>query len=144
VTIQIREVAFGSGAYRQACELRDLVLRRPLGLALSAEDVEGEAQQLHLVAFDEAGLVGCLLLVPAENGEIKMRQVAVAERAQRRGVGGALVARAEVLARERGFRTMTLHARRGAVPFYERAGYSVEGAEFVEVTMPHSKMTKRL
>jgi GNAT superfamily N-acetyltransferase len=144
VTIELREVAFGSDAYREACELRDLVLRRPLGLSLSAEDVAGEAEQFHLVAFDEAGLAGCLVLVPGENAEIKMRQVAVAERAQRRGVGRALVARAEVLGRERGFRLMTLHARRGAVPFYERAGYVVTGPEFVEVTIPHFKMTKAL
>jgi GNAT superfamily N-acetyltransferase len=144
MTLEIREVPFGSVEYRSACELRDAVLRRPLGLKLSAEDVAGEAEQVHLLAFDETGVIGCLLLVPGEDGSIKMRQVAVAERAQRRGVGSALMARAEALARERGFRVMTLHARRGAVPFYERAGYRVEGPEFVEVTIPHSKMVKVL
>ncbi len=144
MTIEIREVSFGSDAYREACELRDLVLRRPLGLSLSPEDVAGEDRQYHHLAHDASGVVGCLLLAPGEDGELKMRQVAIAERAQRRGIGGALVARAEALGRERGFRLMTLHARRGAVPFYERAGYAVEGPEFIEVTIPHSKMTKRL
>jgi ribosomal protein S18 acetylase RimI-like enzyme len=144
MTIEIREVAFGSDEYRLACALRDVVLRRPLGLELSAEDVAGEARQLHLLAFDEVGLVGCLLLVPGESSEIKMRQVAIAVRAQRRGVGSALVARAEAVGRERGFGVMVLHARRAAVPFYERLGYRVEGPEFVEVTIPHSKMKKWL
>lgn len=144
MTLEIREVAFGSDDYYLACELRDLVLRRPLGLELSAEDVAGEARQYHLLAFDESGLAGCLLLVPGDDGVIKMRQVAIAERAQRRGVGSALVARAEALGRERGFRAMVLHARRAAVSFYERAGYVVEGPEFVEVTIPHSKMRKAL
>jgi GNAT superfamily N-acetyltransferase len=142
--LEIREVSFGSDEYRLACELRDAVLRRPLGLELSAADVAGEERQYHLLAFDELGLAGCLLLVPGENGEIKMRQVAIAERAQRRGVGSGLVARAEALGRERGFRVMVLHARRAAVPFYERAGYCVEGTEFVEVTIPHSRMRKAL
>lgn len=142
--IEIAEVAFDSEEYRRTLELRDRILRRPLGLVLSASDVKGEERQFHLVAFDDDTIVGCLVLVPGEAGRMRMRQVAVAETAQRRGVGTALVRRAEGLARELGFREMVLHARRVAVPFYERLGYRAEGPEFVEVTSPHFLMRKAL
>lgn len=144
MTFEIREVAFGSGEYRAACVLRDEILRRPLGLALGPEDVQGEDAQWHLLAFVETSVAGCLLLVPASEGLVKMRQVAIASHFQRTGIGTALVRRAEGLSRERGFSRMVLHARVTAVPFYERLGYEVEGEGFIEVTVPHRRMIKSL
>jgi predicted GNAT family N-acyltransferase len=140
----VRVVPFGSSEYEATLALRDEVLRRPLGLTLTAEDRAGEEQQWHLVALSEAELLGCLVLVPSSAAEVKMRQVAVALNHRREGVGKALVKFAEQLAQERGFIRMVLHARLEAVLFYERLGYSLEGAEFVEVTIPHRRMTKTL
>ena len=39
---------------------------------------------------------------------------------------------------------MVLNARTSAVPFYERLGYETRGEPFVEVTVPHLAMAKRL
>ncbi len=141
---EIREVAFGSPAYDEACSLRDELLRRPLGLTLTAEDREGEERQWHLVAEAGGKVVACLVLQPLSGGELKMRQVAVAAAFQKRGLGRALVERAEALGRERGSVTMVLHARLPVVPFYEMLGYRALGEPFVEVTIPHRRMHKAL
>jgi predicted GNAT family N-acyltransferase len=37
-----------------------------------------------------------------------------------------------------------MHARKTAVPFYERIGYQVAGEEFLEVGIPHYEMRKLL
>jgi predicted N-acetyltransferase YhbS len=73
-----------------------------------------------------------------------MRQVAVLPSAQGHGIGTALVKKAEKVARQRGFKTMVLNARLTAVPFYLRLDYKKEGQEFIEVSLPHYKMSKEL
>jgi hypothetical protein len=37
-----------------------------------------------------------------------------------------------------------MHARDGAIGFYERNGYLRDGELFMEVTMPHYKLVKKI
>jgi ribosomal protein S18 acetylase RimI-like enzyme len=70
--------------------------------------------------------------------------MAVSPDRQRRGLGRRLLEDLENDLRARGFRTLVLNARTSAVGFYERLGYSVLGEEFVDVTVPHVRMSKRV
>ena len=138
------EVEHQSAGYRECVALRLAVLRTPLGLSFTDDELAGEVSSIHLACQEEGRLVGCLVLVPLADGLIKMRQVAVSPQAQGLGVGRSLVESSEELARSRGFTLMTLHARTTAVPFYERLGYHKRGEEFEEVTVPHWEMEKSL
>lgn len=146
LAIEVKTVPHGSDEYTQTTRLRDDVLRRPLGLALTPEELAKETGEYHVAAFDsESGeLVGCLVLVPVSSEVLKMRQVAVAPGWQGQGIGHRLVAFSERLARKWGFGQMTLHARTTAVPFYLQQGYAVVGDEFEEVTIPHVTMIKMM
>ena len=133
--------------YREAIRLRDRILRAPLGLSFSDEELEAEAADFHLGAFEatDRRLIGCLVLSPlTDEGTLKMRQVAVTESYRGQGIGKALVRYAESFAREEGFTVMVLHAREPVVPFYEALGYQVEGSPFLEVTIPHRRLAKAL
>ena len=141
---EFSETRYGSPAYEASVVLRDAVLRWPLGLGFSRDELGREGTDHHLACHVEGELIGCLILVPKADGEVKMRQVAVAPHARGRGFGRALVRFAEGFARERGFTVMTLHARESAVPFYERLGYEREGERFEEVSVPHWRMWKAL
>ena len=143
-TLLLRLVLHGSPEYEETVALRDEILRRPLGLRFTPEVLGAESGDMHLACYENGALVGCLILSPGDAGTIKMRQVAVAEQLQGRGVGRALVERSEEIAREHGFREMVLHARDTAVPFYERLGYERVGEQFQEVNLPHWKMRKSL
>ncbi|HVL39966.1 MAG TPA: GNAT family N-acetyltransferase [Fimbriimonadaceae bacterium] len=140
--VTIRTVPHGSGEYWETVVLRDRILRQPLGLALSRDELLAEHGDLHLAAFEGERLVGCLVLTPLPDGRIKMRQVAVDPASQRSGVGTELVRESERLALAKGYRVMVLHARVEAVPFYLRLGYETVGEEFEEVTLPHFEMRK--
>ncbi|HWD41070.1 MAG TPA: GNAT family N-acetyltransferase [Fimbriimonas sp.] len=139
----VRLADHGTADYLQTVKLRLSVLREPLGLSFSEEELAAEEGDFHVAAFEEDWLVGCLVLVPGE-GRIKMRQVAVIEAKQGRGIGTAMVQWSESLARDHGFSTMYLHARDTAVAFYLRLGYQLVGEPFVEVGIPHRKMEKAL
>lgn len=140
----LRELAFGTPEYETSVGLRYAVLRAPLGLKLGPDERREEAGLIHLGAFEGERLVGCLMLQDNADGSVRMRQVAVAFDRQRAGIGQRLVAFSEARAKELGFRTMLLHARDVAEPFYLKLGYETFGEPFVEVTIPHRMMRKPL
>jgi predicted GNAT family N-acyltransferase len=140
----IREVEHRSPEYWATVALRDAVLRKPLGLVFSPDELEAEKDSHHLAYFQHGSLAGCLVLRPVGSGDVQMRQVAVVPGLRGGGVGTALVNRSEELALALGYRRMILHARETAVRFYEKLGYRKIGDRFEEVTIPHWEMEKLL
>jgi predicted GNAT family N-acyltransferase len=139
------EIEFATPEYDDAVRLRYEVLRKPLGLEYTPEQLAAEYDNHHLAAYANKGqLLGYLNLTPSDDGVVKMRQVAVAPQAQGKGVGKKLVEASEVLARRLGYRTMVLHARETAVAFYQKLDYKTVGERFEEVTIPHFRMEKVL
>lgn len=141
--ITVRPIQFGSDAHALEVELRTKVLRTPLGLTFSEEELARESSDFHFGAFCPE-LIGCLILTPKTRSILKMRQVAVDFASQGLGAGKLLVAFSEVFARGEGFTEMELSARMNAVPFYLGLGYVASGEDFMEVGIPHRKLTKRI
>ena len=143
--MSIHPISFATPEYDESVALRYDVLRKPLGLEFTPEQLSPEWSDLHLAAFDVSGkMVAILILTPINKEVVKMRQVAVAAGQQGRGVGTALVEQSEQLARDLDFQEISLHARELAVPFYLRLGYEKVGEMFEEVGIPHYKMKKGL
>lgn len=140
----IQTTSVGSTEYQQELELRRRILREPLGLTFTPEDLAKEESDYHIVALQEDRVVGCLLLKPLSSKIVKIRQVAVDTSLQKSGIGRSLVAFCETFAFERGYSRVELSARSNAVPFYEKLGYLSFGEPFIEVTIPHQKMFKPL
>ena len=142
--LTIRQIQHGTAEYEETVALRDDILRLPLGLTFTPEALAGEANEIHIAGYSNSQLVGCLILVPLANGELKMRQVAVAGLVQGKGIGKAMVEFSEDFARNNGFSNITMHARETAIPFYLKLGYEVVGERFEEVSIPHFKMVKKM
>ncbi|CEK20076.1 acetyltransferase [Chthonomonas calidirosea] len=142
--LQIKHVPYNSPDYWQMVALRRAILRAPLGLDFTPEQLAIEGEDYHIGAWVGEDLIGCLVLEPLANDILKMRQVAVRPEWQGQGVGTALVRYAETFALQLGYRKLVLHARETAVSFYLRLGYTVEGEPFEEVTIPHRLMYKWL
>ena len=123
-------------------ELRERVLRRPLGLTYSEEDLAAEQGDRHLVAFDGDFLIGGLIVREKgqDPGVWKIRQVAVDPSWQEKGIGRALMIAAEAAARETGITQLVLNSRETVGEFYKRLGYIAEGDRFYEVGIPHRRM----
>lgn len=128
--------------------MRDAILRRPLGLHFTEAYLSQEVDDLLIGCYDGAQpgdpMVGCCILSPVDDELIQLRQMAVREELQRSGIGRELMGFAEDTAREKGFKTLMMHAREVAVAFYERLGYRVVGEQFLEVGIPHREMNKAL
>lgn len=140
----VKEIFFGTSEYNKSVELRDEILRKPLGLVFSSEFLLQDKDQFHIAAFDEGKLVGVLILKPLDRDIIKMRQVAVNKKLQGNGIGRKMVEFSEKFAIEKGFSSIELNARKDAIPFYEKLSYLTVGDEFFEVGISHKKMVKKL
>ncbi|MGH8045821.1 MAG: GNAT family N-acetyltransferase [Chthoniobacterales bacterium] len=140
-----REIVFDSDEYARECALRDEVLRVPLGMALEREDLETEKAELHFGLFRHDGvLLACAVASPTSPGVARIRQVAVSPHHQNLGLGRKLMHGLENDLHARGFHQLTLHARTTVAGFYEKLGYVRIGGEFIEISIPHVEMEKRI
>ncbi|HMG67664.1 MAG TPA: GNAT family N-acetyltransferase [Chitinophagaceae bacterium] len=140
----LKIIDHGTREYQLMVKLREDILRKPLGLSFDAEELEQEKENLLIGAFEDGSILGCCMLVEENAGAVKLRQMAVLNALQGKGVGRALMQFAENLARDQGYKVLTMHARKNAIGFYEKMGYKVRGSEFQEVSIPHFEMEKEL
>ncbi|MBS1574126.1 MAG: GNAT family N-acetyltransferase [Bacteroidetes bacterium] len=140
----LKIIDHGTKEYQQMVKLREDILRKPLGLSFTPEELEEEKDNMLIAAFEDDRILGCCMLVEEEPGVVRMRQMAVLNDLQGKGIGRALMQFAENIARDHGYKSIMMHARKHAVGFYEKMGYKVKGGEFTEVTIPHLAMEKTL
>ena len=100
-----------SQEYAQMIQLRDSILRKPLGLYFDPEELNREKDDVLIGAFEEDKLIGCCLLTRTGNHTCRLRQMAEAAICRKKGIGGPLMTFAENVARDRGYATLTMHAR---------------------------------
>lgn len=140
----LKIIDYGTPEYQQMIKMREDILRKPLGLNFDEKELESEKNNLLIAAFDDDKMLGCCMLVPENESIVRLRQMAVLNDLQGKGIGRALMLFAENLARDRGYNKISMHARKNATGFYEKVGYKVVGDEFEEVTIPHYNMEKEL
>jgi ribosomal protein S18 acetylase RimI-like enzyme len=140
----LKIIDHGSNEYKQMVKLRDDILRKPLGLGFDQHEIESEKTNLLIGAFEDEDMLGCCMLVEEKPGTVRLRQMAVLNDLQGKGIGRALMSFAENIARDRGYETISMHARKNAIGFYEKMGYKVSSDEFTEITIPHYIMEKKL
>ena len=142
--LELKTILHNTPEYQAEVALRTSILRSPLGLSFAADQLSAEADSHHIGCYIDGKLVGCLVLKPIDVKQIQMRQVAVDEKIQGKGIGRMMVKHSEDFAKKLGFQEMLLHARETAVPFYEGLGYTKIGDRFTEVTIRHWAMIKTL
>lgn len=140
----LKIIDHGTKEYQQMVKMRDEILRKPLGLSFTKEELDTEKDNLLIGAFEDDAMLGCCMLVEEKPDTIRLRQMAVLNDLRGKGIGRALMQFAENLARDRGYKVLTMHARKNAIGFYEKMGYKTKGDQFVEVTLPHYVMEKEL
>ncbi|MDX1936779.1 MAG: GNAT family N-acetyltransferase [Flavihumibacter sp.] len=140
----LKIIDHGTKEYRQMVQLRMDILRKPLGLTLTEAELEKEKSEVLIGAFEEEKMLGCCMLIKEGEGTVRLRQMAVLNNLQGKGIGRALMIFAENIARDMGYKRLTMHARKTALGFYEKLGYKVCSDEFIEVTLPHFVMEKNL
>jgi N-acetylglutamate synthase-like GNAT family acetyltransferase len=140
----LKVIDHGTNSYKQMVALRYLLLREPLGLSFSKEELAREKDDILIAAFDEEELMGCCVLSKIDGEFLRLRQMAVGNSKQGRGIGESILNFAENIARDKGYKKIMMHARNTAISFYEKFGYEINSPEFIEVGLPHHIMQKNI
>lgn len=140
----LKQIDHGTEDYKKMITLRQQILRQPLGLSFSMEELEKEKNDLLIAAFDDDDMLGCCMLTKINNDTLRLRQMAVQNNLQGKGIGASIMSFIENLSRDKGYKFLMMHARNTAIGFYEKFGYKVKGEEFIEVGVPHHVMEKML
>jgi predicted DCC family thiol-disulfide oxidoreductase YuxK/GNAT superfamily N-acetyltransferase len=140
-TIAIQQ-SFGGVELDRIRSLRYAILREPLGLPSSDSIFQGDddPSTIHLLALDDAELIGCATMLASDSDAIQLRGMAVADDWQGQGIGKQIVDAAKVIAKAQ-HKSLWCNARFSAIGFYERLGWVQSGSLFdVPVIGSHAVM----
>ena len=142
--MQLRFLQTDTNEYEEMVNLRMKVLLDPVGIPRSYINAEKEAADVLIGAFENNRLIGCCVLTEVDKDTVQLRQMAVDNTQQKKGVGAAIVAFAEDVAKEKSYCVLMMHARDSVLDFYRKSGYSIAGEQFFEVGIGHHRMQKKL
>ena len=144
MTYEILLTDSNSKYYEEVLKIRQDVLRTPLGLTLSQEDIEDDKNQQIIIALDNEKVVGCLFVKIVSQDKVKFRQMAIAEKYQHQGIGKSIIHFAEDFCILNQHKKIELHARKTAIDFYQKQHFQLLGEVFYEVGISHIKMVKQI
>ncbi|MGY1822247.1 GNAT family N-acetyltransferase [Geodermatophilus sp. SYSU D00079] len=124
--------------------LRTRVFVEEQGVPAEIEQDEHDATAVHALARDDDGRVVATGRLLVRDGRAVVGRMAVDAAVRGRGYGAAVLAELHRQARVRGLAEVELHAQVTARGFYERAGYTAVGEEYVEAGIVHVTMRRPL
>ena len=131
--------------YSVLLELRNWVLRMPLGMDIRNDDLSDEADCQFLAYYSENGqMTGCIKIKKIDSKTYQVQQMAVHQDYQVSGIGTTLLQEAEKLIKEQGGENVIIEAREYAIPFYRKNGYLEYGDEYKKINIPHRSMKKSI
>jgi predicted GNAT family N-acyltransferase len=120
--------------------LRTRVFVEEQGVPPELEQDDADATAVHALSRDDAGRVVATGRLIERGGVAVIGRMAADRSVRGRGYGAAVLAELHRQAALRGHRAVELHAQVTARGFYERAGYTAVGGEYVEAGIAHVTM----
>ncbi len=132
-------------AEREACyDIRKAVFVQEQAVPLELEMDEYDDVATHFLLRDPEGTPLATARLLDKHGLAKIGRVAVVQEARGRGLGLMLMQYVVEEAQKRGFTEAVLDSQTYAIPFYERLGFTAEGEEFDDASIPHFLMRRKL
>ena len=143
--LEVRDIKYGTPDYNRTLDLRNKVMRKPLGLDIYDEDFSFEKNAIIVGAYEEEELIG-VGTMSYSNNTFKLEYLCVDTDIQSHGAGGKMLEWLEKKALEKNAEKIILDARVSAQKFYENHGYKIVGDVFMlsYAPVPHILMEKIL
>ena len=144
--IEIKEFAIGTELYEESLELRNRMLRDPLGMRFCERDLLWEENARFLGAFEDRVMIGVCAFFPHGKEIVELEHFCVDGSVQKKGVGRLLIGAMEEVCRRDGFAKIVLEARHYAEGFYRKCGYVTVSEPYMHRVVPieHVRMEKEL
>jgi len=144
MNITFKSFTHNSPLYEESIALRNRILIEAVGRHEDCRDFDFPEKDIYISAFDGDTLIGTAIITPLDDNTVQMRQMAVENTCQGKGIGRAISKEFERVVLQNGYLKVILHARESAVPFYKALGYELVGDVFYEIEIAHYEMNKFL
>ena len=143
--MNLQRIEYNSKEYNESLELRNKVMRKPLGFDLRNEDLNYEKDAIMVGAYENDTIIGVGVMT-YDKELFKVECLCVDFDYQKSGIGSKLLTYLEELAKQHGGKVMCLEARVSAEKFYIKHGYIGGGEAYLHehAPVPHIAMRKRL
>lgn len=142
--MEIIKVKYSDNRYKDVLAIRQLILRDPLGMVYSADELERDKIMSYFAYIDGGEVLGTVGLEKLSPQKVQLRQMAVHDKLQGQGVGRKLVQALEIYSKANGFKEVHLDARYPARGFYAKLGYEEYGEIYDKIGLKHIDMKKML
>lgn len=145
--VTVLQVGLWENLKASAHPVRRAVFIDEQGVPEAEEWDSDDAQALHAVLLNLAGLplaTGRLITHNLPPGQARIGRMAVLRSMRGAGAGASILGALLQAARDKGCRSVTVHAQTAARRFYEGFGFQSEGNVFDEVGIPHLPMRLEL
>lgn len=142
MSLEFRVIEYATEEYKKTLQLRDEVMRKPLGLRLSEEDTRYDNQRIHIGGYIGNELIcGCSLRI-IHRKMAHIYSVYVKQKYQNQGIGQQLMAFVEEYVRQSGVARFYVEGRKAAKNFYLKCGFRPCGSEYTDMNIIHQDMKK--
>jgi predicted GNAT family N-acyltransferase len=128
----------------EVAALRTRVFVEEQGVPPEVERDDADATAVHALSRDAAGRVVATGRLVVRDGRGVIGRMAADRGSRGRGHGAAVLSELHRQAALRGLAEVELHAQVSARGFYERAGYTAVGDEYLEAGIVHVTMRRSL
>ena len=135
-------IQYASQEYKETLQLREDVMRKPLGLLLSAEDVRNDNKRIHIGGYDNNKLICTCSLKIIHHKISHIYSFCVKQEFQNKGVGRQLMAFTENYCKSQGVTRLYVEGRKTAQIFYQKCGFLPCGSEYMDMNILHQDMHK--
>lgn len=142
--IIIKEIKFGSKDYEKLLTFRFENLRKPLGLVWTENDLKLECKQIHFALYNRKRIIGSCLLKKISKKKVRLRQMAIDVKFQKKKLGTMLLKHAENYSKSNLYNEIIIIARLSAYFFYRKNGFHPVGKIFSDVTVDSVNMIKKI
>ena len=129
----------------EAVEIRENVFVKEQGFEKEFDEIDEKA--IHLVMFDEhlqKPAATCRIYEGSKPGEFILGRLAVISECRGMNLGSYMIQKAEEVVREKGGKSIFLHAQCRVRAFYEKLGFCGYGVEDEYEGCPHCWMKKKI
>ena len=137
-------VEYNDKLYSQVVALRQLILRDPVNRPYTEDDLEKDKHIVYFAYIDNNEILGVVGLEKLSSEKDQVRQMAVHDKIQGKGVGRKLVEFLEDYARMLKLQEIDVESRYTVRGFYSSLGFNEYGTLFSKIDIPHINMKKLL
>lgn len=135
-------IKYASKEYQKTLHLRDEVMRKPLGLRLSEEDIKYDYKRIHIGGYCGNELIcGCSLRI-IHKKIAHIYSVFVKQKFQNKGIGQQMMVFIENFTKSQGVIRLYVEGRKSAKYFYLKCGFLPCGNEYTDMNILHQDMRK--